>query len=429
MKTLQLIVITILIMLIPLRSFAAEVIEIVHSTDFIEKVRRQETIYDIRCEVNLENKVVELPYNSVLRFNGGIIKNGTLIGNNTMLDNPTNLPVFEEVNIGTAPYQFINDAIYVDWFIGDSDADRTQAAIDFAKKNRNAIKFLSRKYVFDHTVIIPMGQIVLKGIGGGGEYQDLGTKIVTSPEFHSVYAGSPLFYVIGEPKKADQSLGLVSGRITGITFSTNKKHDVFHFLLSGAPSRPLYIDYCTFQGCNVAIRLLDNGKSVELGFLYVEHCTMKNNKWNIVAQGQHSLLGLYFCKNVAEQCTGNINLGYSEVYSKAPFDNYAPKQQDYAASSNIVISDNLLEGTVDCIYINGGKCVVNIERNYFESRQKQFIVLSFSNPHSTVIFQDNFISKSDDVFLHFRNCNYSLQTDFSAAHLKTTRAHSICHKQ
>lgn len=429
MKNLQWVVLAILIMLIPLRSIAVEVIEIVHSTDFVEKVKRPETIYDIQCEVNLENKVVELPFKSVLRFNGGIIKNGTLIGKSTMLVNPTNLPVLEDVEIGTGPYQFINDEIYVDWFVGDSDADRTQAALDFARKNRNAIVFLSREYVFDHTVIIPMGQIVLKGTGGGGEYQNLGTKIVTSPEFQSVYAGSPLFYVIGETNKADQSLGLVSGRITGITFSTDKRHDVFHFLLSGAPSRPLYIDYCSFQGCNVAIRLLDNGKSVELGFLYVEHCTMKNNKWNIVAHGEHSMMGLYFCKNVAEQCTGNINLGYSQTYSKVPFENYTPKPLEYAASANIVICDNLLEGTVDCIYINGGKCIVNIERNYFESRQKQFIVLSFSNPHSTVTFQDNFISKSDDVFLHLRNCKYSLQNDFSAAFLKTTRATPIRHKQ
>ena len=425
MKFYQCIFCTIFFLFNSIGSIAVEVIEIDCSGDFFEKVKKPGTIYDIRCDVDLNNESMYLPEYVVLRFSGGIIKKGTLIGNHTLIDNSTNLPIFDAVDIGTAPYQFINDAIYVDWFAGESDADRTQAAINFAKKNRNAINFLSREYVFNHTVVIPMGQIVLKGTGGGGEYQDLGTKIVPSPVFSSNYEGSPLFYVPGEPKKSDQPLGLFSGHITGITFSTNKKHDVFQFLLSSAPSRPLVIDFCHFKRCNTAIRLLDNGKSTEMGFLYVEHCTMTGNKWNIVAHGQHSILGLYFCKNVAEQCVGNINLGYTETHTKAPFDHYAPKQKDYAASSNIVITDNLLEGTVDCIYINGGKCVVNIERNYFESRQKQFVVLSFSNPNSTVTFQDNFISKSDDVYLHLRNCKYSLQKNFNATCLKITKAKEI----
>lgn len=417
------IVLCILIFVFSTNAITAEVIEIRQPFDFFKKVRWPNTIYEIRCEVDLINDTVRLFQNVTLHFLGGKIKNGTLIGYNTTLSNSSNLPIFDKIDIGSLPYQFINDAIYVDWFEGKSDADKTQSALDFAKKNRNAINFLSRQYVFDHTVVIAMGQIVLKGTGGGGEYQDLGTKIVSAPNFTSEYEGSPLFYVLGEPSKPDQTLGLVSGHITGITFATDKKHDVFQFLLSGAPSRPLFIDYCRFQGCDTAIRLLDNGKSVELGFLYVEHCTMKGNRWNIVAHGKHAMLGLYFCKNVAEQCFGNINLGYTETYSKAPFEDYAPKQQDYASSSNIVISDNLLEGTVDCIYINGGKCIVNIERNYFESQQKQFVVLSFSNPNSVVKFQDNFISHSDDVSLTLRNCRFSLQNNFSKSNLKLS--HSI----
>ena len=146
-----------------------------------------------------------------------------------------------------------------------------------------------------------------------------------------------------------------------------------------------------------------------MGFLYVENCTMKGNLWNIVARGRHTLLGLYFCKNVAEQCDGNINLGFSETFTKTPFDKYAPKPLDYSASANIVISDNLLEGTVDCIYINGGKCVVNIERNYFETSRRQFVVLAFSNPNSVITFRDNYISAPDDLDLSLKNCYYTVQ--------------------
>lgn len=401
---------------------AANIVTISKSRDFASKVKSVETIYDIQCDVDLKKQKVQMPRNCVLRFSSGMIKNGTLIGNNTFIDNPSNRTILDCVEIGDSAYQFINDCVYVDWFSGSSDADKMQSAVGFASKNRTPIHFLSRIYTFDHTVIVPIANLVMKGSGGGGEYKEMGTKICASKNFSSPYDNNPLFYVTGEPRKLGHELGVVSGHITGITFTTRRKQDVFHFYLSGAPSRPLFIDHCSFISCATAIRVLDNGRSTALGFLYVENCTMVGNKWNIIAHGRHSLLGLYFCKNVAEQCDGNINLGYSENYTSKPYEKSALKQVDYAASSNIVISDNLLEGTVDCIYINGGKCVVNIERNYFETSQKQFVVLSFSNPNSTVTFQNNYISSNDDMFIQLKNCKYSVQENFPTASLKTTHA-------
>lgn len=402
-----------------------KVVVISKSEDFFAKVRTSHIIYDIQCVVDLESQAIQIPSNCVLRFSAGMIKNGTLIGDGTFVENPSNLVIFDQIDIPDKAYQFINESIYVDWFSGKSDADKIQAAFDFAEKNRTPVSFLSREYVLDHTVTISMGNIVMKGTGGGGEYCDMGTKIVSSATFTSSYEKNPLFYVRGEPKKRGATMGVISGRITGITFSTSRRHDVFHFYLASGPSRPLFIDHCSFLNCGTALRILDNGVSSSLGFLYVENCTMVGNKWNIVAHGRHSLMGLYFCKNVAEQCDGNINLGYSENYSTKPYESPAPKAEDFAASANIVISDNLLEGTVDCIYINGGKCVVNIERNYFETSRKQFVILSFSNPNSVVTFENNYISEKKDVFLQLRNCQYSLQKNYAASSLKTTNATSM----
>ncbi len=405
--------------------WAINVVPISKSSDFASKVKVSKTIYDIQCEVDLKRQTIKIPEGCVLRFSAGKIKNGTLIGDKTFIDNTSNLEILDNVDIGDSAFQFINECVYVDWFSGHTDADRVQSAINFAAKNRTPVCFLSRVYTFDHTVTIPIANLVLKGSGGGGEYQDMGTKVCSSAKFTSFLKNSPLFYVIGEPRKQGQELGVVSGHITGITFTTGRKQDVFHFYLSGAPSRPLFIDHCSFLNCATAIRILDNGTSTALGFLYVENCTMVGNKWNIVAHGRHALLGLYFCKNVAEQCDGNINLGYSENYTTKPFGQSALEQVDYAASANIVICDNLLEGTVDCIYINGGKCVVDIERNYFETSRKQFVVLSFSNPNSTVSFQNNYIPSNDDVFIQLRNCKYTVQKSFPATSMKASGASPI----
>lgn len=377
--------------------------------DITAKALTGNTIYDIQCDVDLRGRGLIIPEKCTLKFTRGSISNGTLTGSGTFIENSSNLVIFNNIRIGENPYQFINDRIYVDWFGGKDDSEKIQNAIDFASSNKNPVCFLSREYVMTRTVTINTGQFMLQGCGAGGEYGDLGTKITASDNFVSSYSGKPLFYVVGNGKPTEKKLGDVSGRITGLTFTTKRNNDVFQFMLAGSPSRPLYIDHCSFLKCRVAIRVLDNWASTALGFLYVENCTMKGNLWNIVARGRHTLLGLYFCKNVAEQCDGNINLGFSETFTKKPFEKYAPKPIDYSGSATITISDNLLEGTVDCIYINGGKCVVNIERNYFETSRKQFIVLIFSTPNSTVSFKDNFISESDDVDLSIKNCTYQVQ--------------------
>ena len=401
------------------------VVRINTSNDFRTRVKEPNTVYEICCVVDLMNATVDVPEKCVLRFVEGRIKNGTIIGNNTSIENNGNLAVFDNISIGEKPFQFINDKIFVDWFCGKDDSDIVQKAIDFAKKNRTPVDFLSRQYTFKRTVRVPIGQCYLRGTGCGGEYQEMGTRIVASEAFSSDIPGSPLFFITGEPKNVQLSKGSVSGRITGISFSSGRKHDVIQFYVSGGPSRPFFIDYCRFNNCGSAIRILDNSSSTAMGFLYIEHCTMTGNRWNVLAHGRHSLLGLYFCKNVAEQCEGNINIGYSDEYTKAPYEKYSPKPLDYSASANIVITDNLLEGTVDCIYINGGKCEVCIERNYFETSRKQFVVLSFSTYDSVVSFKNNYISGGDDVFLRLDNCSFFVQESFPTNCLSLRRATKI----
>ena len=398
-----------------------DVVVIDKTVNFSRTLVRENVVYDIRSDVDLRGGSVSVPGNCVLRFSGGSVSNGTLTGNSTFIENPSNLVIFNNIKIGERPYQFINDRIYVDWFGGRDDSEKIQNAVDFATSNKNPVCFLSREYVMVRTVTINAGQFMLQGCGTGGEYGDLGTKITASDNFVSSYSGKPLFYVVGNGKPAENKLGDASGRITGLTFTTKRNNDVFQFMLAGSPSRPVYIDHCSFLKCKVAIRVLDNGASTALGFLYVENCTMKGNLWNIVARGRHTLLGLYFCKNVAEQCDGNINLGFSETFTKTPFEKYAPKPLDYSGSATITISDNLLEGTVDCIYINGGKCVVNIERNYFETSRRQFIVLAFSNPNSFITFKDNYIAAPDDVDLSLKNCFYTVQS-FEKAYFHTVNS-------
>ena len=424
-RSLKSLVLMVLAMSICTSAFSKEVITISTSTDFLRKVSKSNIIYDIKCDVNLNGSTVKIPANCILRFTSGSISNGKLEGSQTFIDNSSNYEIFNNVSIADKPFQFTNDYVYVDWFSGRSDSDRMQQAIVFSKKNRNPIHFLSREYEFNSTVIVDMNHLMLAGTTAGGEYGELGTKISASASFSSKYTGSPLFLIVGEPEKSGAELGAASGRITGISFSTNRKNDAIQFKLAPAPSRPFYIDHCSFYKCATAIRVLDNGGSTALGFLYVENCTLTGNIWNVVASGRHSLMGLYFCKNVAEQCDGNINLGYSEVFSPKPYDAPRPKNTSSSASAVITICDNLLEGTVDCIYISGGKCIVNVERNYFETSRRQFVVMTFTHPASIVTFNNNYIAQDDDVSISLRNCKYIVQSDIKKTLFKTVQASSL----
>ena len=47
----------------------------------------------------------------------------------------------------------------------------------------------------------------------------------------------------------------------------------------------------------------------------------------MIAHGRHSMMGLYFCKNIAEQCDGNINLGYTSGACRVAYNLLATLQR------------------------------------------------------------------------------------------------------
>lgn len=53
---------------------------------FAEQVTKENTIYEIRYDFDLNNASVTIPAGCVLNFNGGELTNGTIVGNNTGID-------------------------------------------------------------------------------------------------------------------------------------------------------------------------------------------------------------------------------------------------------------------------------------------------------------------------------------------------------
>lgn len=58
-------------------------------------INEPDTIYEIRYDFDLNGKNLNLPQNSTLKFNGGLLNNGTLIGNNTRIIADENEQIFK----------------------------------------------------------------------------------------------------------------------------------------------------------------------------------------------------------------------------------------------------------------------------------------------------------------------------------------------
>ena len=85
----------------------------------------ENTEYIVQYDYDLTGGVLELPYNSVLRFEGGNIKNGYIIGNNSTIVAPNDANIFEGSTIlGT----WRNSDFYPKWFgvIADGIEDDTE---------------------------------------------------------------------------------------------------------------------------------------------------------------------------------------------------------------------------------------------------------------------------------------------------------------
>lgn len=76
---------------------------------FAEQVIKENTIYEIRYDFNLNEAEVTIPNNCILKFEGGSIKNGNIILNDTLL-------IGNNINIYSASGKCKNKKIYCSWF-------------------------------------------------------------------------------------------------------------------------------------------------------------------------------------------------------------------------------------------------------------------------------------------------------------------------
>lgn len=113
---------------------------------FTEQVTKENTIYEIRYEFDLNDTEVAIPKGCVLKFEGGKISNGTLVGNNTKIQSVPNL-IFSNIILSGI---WNANCAFSSWFAcGDLILNDNKEVIN----GTNAYKAFTNLFLFDNIYI------------------------------------------------------------------------------------------------------------------------------------------------------------------------------------------------------------------------------------------------------------------------------------
>ena len=113
-----------------------------------DMISESNTIYEIRYDFDLNDKIINIPVGSTLKFNGGSLNNGTINCNNTIIKGDA-YQIFSNITI-TGSH---SDEAYVEWFYSPLDNSYNKAFKNTLTSFR-ILNFISRKvYLFDEDII------------------------------------------------------------------------------------------------------------------------------------------------------------------------------------------------------------------------------------------------------------------------------------
>ena len=129
---------------------------------FAEQVTKENTIYEIRYDFDLNNEKISIPNRCILKFEGGKLINGILIGKNTTIQ-ADYVKIFQDIEIkGT----FNNTDYYAEWFGAIIENYNQEIYIQKCINSFNSVTLLKGNYYIDYPIILTSYQS-LKGQGDG----------------------------------------------------------------------------------------------------------------------------------------------------------------------------------------------------------------------------------------------------------------------
>lgn len=219
------------------------------------------TVYEIRYDFDLNGATINLPANSVLKFEGGQLKNGTINFNNCNIDNIGNSII---LNNCTLKGSLNKQVIYSDWFYFNSD-DCTDTLNDVFKISEGC-----RLIISEGVYKVSVKNLI------GTDYADPMNTSILQPQSNSHITINGTIQLISNDRTHYNIIGIIdkdnilldgTGEIIGdVETHTGTTGEWGHgVLISGSRNinvKDLRISYCWGDGLSVSYAekiLTDNG--------------------------------------------------------------------------------------------------------------------------------------------------------------------------
>lgn len=234
-------------------------------------VSKENTIYILQYDYNLNKQTLSVPSGSVLLFEGGSISNGTIVGNSTKIEAPS-ISIFDKTMVLSGSWKV--QEVYPEWFgaKGDNSTDSTtaiQKAIDFAELISSNVKISSGEYIIKNTLYIKKQSRI--HIIGDGKYKTFiylksNSQLESMIDINSKEVTTYYQFI----KIADLSLYVEGNATYGIYAPKLTFSEIHNITVYGAASYAIRIEYgwsntiynCLFSRGNNGIFLYRSANAI-----------------------------------------------------------------------------------------------------------------------------------------------------------------------
>lgn len=239
---------------------------------FAEQVTKENTIYEIRYDFNLNDAEITIPENCLLKFQGGSLNNGILIGNNTSIKAEENI-IFNRIEIrGTWKQNIISSAWFNIWNEEDSTSI-LQAIFNLQSDFYTNIINISGTYNIDTITPITLSS---------------NTTLVLNSSKISVIENNYIRNVLFSINNKNNIIikgGTLIGDCATHTLSSELKTDEWNHLIKINGSSNIYLEGITIKnatGDGIDIIETYDEKIIPTN-IYIRNCILDSNRRNNIS--------------------------------------------------------------------------------------------------------------------------------------------------
>lgn len=371
-----------------------------------QMISKENTIYIIQYDYNLNGQTITVPSGCVLLFEGGSFTNGNLNGNNTeILGNPTH-SIFNDCVIKGFNFKSID----IRWFgaIPDFNQDTKggtdnalfiKRAIEASEYNAGISLYLSGKYLIETPIEVKHDLNIKGNYSNNVSYtEDANVKYENTTSMIYVKGNISAFYITGRGNGAlNANINISNLYLEGDDTST-----FIEYVASGAPTRIGNFSQVEVKGFDKVLYFhhLNEELDTIFGGLIINQVVAYEGNQFIVAKASG---------NLATLCNLHIKDSNIEHYK-----NFAVELENLFGTN--IIDNNIIEGQLKSIKASIKTGSLQITNNYFENSFAESIceVSGGSNLNSFVTYENNWKpSNSNRPVIKFRNVTLTHYNNFN----------------